>query len=560
MLTLTLALSFLFANAQDSYNGQELLLMQQYEGARQYFQQQLKQDAENEEAWLGLTRALIAQSNPEKALEELNKAPEKINESHLFRIAKGGAFLALHRNAEADELFQYSIDKTKSKNAEVLKSVARWYVELNSVDASAALPLLENAARRAKKDAEIYYLEGKAYRKLHKGTEAYQAFQEALDRDEDFAAAYYELGRIFQTQKNADVYTDYFTKAIKAEPGFAPALYEMYEHHLYQSPEKARDYFLAYRQQADPGVQQEYEYTDLLYLNKNYDSAVLAAKLIIDKEGGQAQARLYKLMAYSHQELNDTAKAIAFMKQYFQNEADSNLIAKDFETMGQLYSSSFGQLDSAIHYYAQAAEKTDVKEQRLNYLRQLAALGKQSGNPAIEAKWLGRYYLADPDASNVTLFNWGLAAYKAEDFVQADSVFAMYASKYPEQGYGYYWRARANAAIDTSMEAGLAVPHYQQLAGMLNKTPDSLSTSDKKWLVEANMYLASYATNTQKDYPAAVEYFKKVVELDPDNTTAPQYIEILEKTIQASAAAGTKSESGQAAEVEKGESSSVPER
>ncbi|MFN4313543.1 MAG: tetratricopeptide repeat protein [Chitinophagaceae bacterium] len=560
MLTLTLALSFLFANAQERYNGQELLLMQQYEGARQYFQQQLKQNAENEEAWLGLTRAMIAQSNPEKALEELNKAPEKTQESHLFRIAKAGALLALNRNAEADVLFQYSIDNTKSKNAEVLKSIARWHVELDNVDASAALPLLENAARRAKKDAEIYYLEGKAYRKLHKGTEAYQAFQEALDRDGDFAAAYYELGRIFQTQKNADVYTDYFTRAIKAEPGFAPALYEMYEHHLYQSPEKAREYFLAYRQQADPDIQQEYEYTDLLYLNKNYDSAVLAAKQIIDKEAGKAKARLYKLMAYSLQELNDTAKAIAFMKQYFQREVDSNLIAKDFETMGQLYSSSFGQLDSAIHYYALAVEKTEVKEQRLNYFRQLAALGKQSGNPATEAKWLGRYYLADPDASNVTLFNWGLAAYKAEDFVQADSVFAMYASKYPEQGYGYYWRARANAAIDTSMEAGLAVPHYQQLAGMLNKTPDSLSTSDKKWLVEANMYLASYATNTQKDYPAAVEYFKKVVELDPDNTTAPQYIEILEKTIQASAAAGSKSESGQTEEEEKGESSSVPER
>lgn len=534
LMTCTATVIGLALQAQEAPDGQELLELQRYQSAEVHFHEKLKSDPTDEEAWLGLTRAYLRQDDAATALDSLEKAPADVKEEYEWMVARGGALLAMNRTQEANTLFEQCMEKTKYKNADLLAAIARWHVVLDNGDPNKAIEILDKAMKRAKKNPEIYYLQGRAYRKLHKGTEAYQAFREAIDKNEKYAPAYYELGRIFQTQKNADVYTDYFQKAVDARPDFAPALYELYEHHLYQAPQTARDYFLRYRQHADQNLQQEYEYVDILYLTEKYDSAIALAKNLISREQQDVQPRLYKLIAYSTQSLKDTATAIGYMQQYFQNEVDSNLVVKDFETMGTMQASSAGQIDSALYYLAEAANRTTDSATMRVYYQQLAAMAKKTGNPAIEAKWLGKYYMADPAASNVALFNWGLSAYKAQDYQQADTVFGLYAAKYPEQGFGFYWRARANAAIDTSMELGLAVPHYQQLIQMLDKPLDSLSDSDRKWLVEANMYLASYATNTQKDYPLAVQYFQKVVEVDPANTVAPQYIELLERNIEAS--------------------------
>ena len=47
--------------------------------------------------------------------------------------------------------------------------------------------------------------------------------------------------------------------------------------------------------------------------------------------------------------------------------------------------------------------------------------------------------------------------------------------------------------------------------------------------MEAYAYLAAYEANTEKDYAQAVDYFEKVLEVDPENESARKYIAILEK-------------------------------
>ncbi len=535
-------------HAQDVDAGKQLLYNERYAGAEAYFHNLLQKDPENEDAWLALTEAYIQQGEARQALDSLDKAPEDAKEEWSWMLAKAGALMATKKMAEANEIFESAISKTKSKNAEVLATIAKWHVVLDNGNPDYALELLEKALKRSRKNPEINYLQGLAYRNKVMGTEAYQAFREAINKDEDFAPAYYELGRIFLTQKNVDVYTDYFQKAIKANPSFAPAHYRLYVHYQAIQPEKAKMHFMHFRNNTDRNIQQEYDYTDLLYLNKQYDSAIARAQQLITLQGEQVKPRLYKLISYAKQGLQDTASAIAQMQLYFKNEEDSNLLVKDFETMGILFATEENKYDSAMHYMAIAAERTEDSADLRNYYQTLAAWAKQKDDPAAEAKWLGKYYLSDANASNVTLFNWGLAAYKAEDYLQADTVFALYAEKYPEQGYGYYWRARANAAIDTAMEWGLAIPHYQSLINLLDKPLDSLSAGDKKWLSESYMYLASYEVNTNKDYDAAIDWFTKLLEVDPANETASQYIKLLEENIKASQATGTENKSGAAEE------------
>jgi tetratricopeptide (TPR) repeat protein len=108
-------------------------------------------------------------------------------------------------------------------------------------------------------------------------------------------------------------------------------------------------------------------------------------------------------------------------------------------------------------------------------------------------------------------------------------VFAVYTEKYPAQDFGYYWRARCNAAIDTAMEQGLAVPHYSKVIEI--DEADTANAVNRKHLIEAYGYLAAYKANHDKDYKLAIDYFEKLLMLDPNNDSAKKYIDILKKDL-----------------------------
>jgi tetratricopeptide (TPR) repeat protein len=163
------------------------------------------------------------------------------------------------------------------------------------------------------------------------------------------------------------------------------------------------------------------------------------------------------------------------------------------------------------------------------YYKKLADLYKARKDYANQAKWLGKYYTDNPKANNIDLFNWGIAWFKAENYDQADTVFGSYIQKYPDQAFGYYWRARVNSLRDSTMEKGLAVPWYTQLISLIEK--DTTNKTNKKWLVESYGYLAAYETNVVKDYKTAIENLQKILEIDPGNKNAQQYISILEKKV-----------------------------
>lgn len=517
-------------HAQSLKQGYDHYSNQRYNTAENFFHTALKQDANNAESWYALSRTYLAQGDVQKAKDSLMKAPSSIQQEPWFLVAYGNVLLNENKNDSAAMLFNKAIDETRKKDASILAAIADAHINAPNGDANYAIEMLQPAMKRDKKNGNLYVLQGNAYRKLHNGSEAYKAYQEAIAKDDKIAEAYFQLGEIFVTQKNPSMYLDYFNKAVAADPEYAPAYYALYEHYLYIEPARAMDYFQQYSTRAEKNLQDKYSYTDLLYLTKKYNEAINSAKELIASEGTNVQPRLYKLIAYSYQDLADSTTATSFMQQYFQHENDSNFIDKDFETMAGLYLSADNK-DSAISYYGKALTRSKDSAQTYNYYKTLAQLTKSMQDYAGEAHWLGKFYMGNDYVSNLDLFNWGLAAYRAEDYVQSDSVFAKYATKYPEQGHGYYWRARSNAAIDTAMTMGIAVPHYQKLIEVIK---DDLTEANKKWLVQAYGYLAAYETNTEKDYGEAIQYFEELLKMDPENKDAKEYIALLERRLESS--------------------------
>jgi tetratricopeptide (TPR) repeat protein len=517
------------ATAQTVEEAENLIYQARYDNAAQTLQNVIEKDPANAEAYYWQTAAYLQQDKSDAVKQALTAAPDAVKSTPLYQVAYGQLLLDEAKKDSAAFYFNQALKETREKDAFVLAAVAKAHIETEGGDVAYALDLLEKAIKRDKKNPALYTLKGDAYLKLQNGSEAFKAYQEAVDKDKNYAAALYKLGNIFASQKNTELYLQYYNDAIKADPSFAPAYYALYYHYYFTDVAKAMDYYKQYMERTDKNLATEYAYTDLLYLNKQYSQAIQKANELVQKEGADAEPRLYKLIAYSYRDSQDSTKAFEYMSTYFAKAPDSAHVVKDYETMAQLYQSQGGSPDSVESYYAKALTLVTDSAARYDYYKKLAKMNGDQKNHAAEAKYLDQYYAGNADATNIDLFNWGLAHFKAGEYNAADSVFGMYTEKYPEQTFGYYWRARSNMAKEAAMENGYAIPHYQKLLEVAGK--DLANETNKKWAIEAYGYLAAYETNTNSNYAQAIEYFKKLLELDPANADAQKYITILQKNL-----------------------------
>jgi hypothetical protein len=85
--------------------------------------------------------------------------------------------------------------------------------------------------------------------------------------------------------------------------------------------------------------------------------------------------------------------------------------------------------------------------------------------------------------------------------------------KYPEDVFGYYMIGKANAAIDTTGELALAVPHYQKVVELGEKEADKTKVKDQ--LLGSYKYFIEFYYNVKKDQATALQFVDKAIALDP---------------------------------------------
>lgn len=525
------------ALAQTVPDAKKYIYYERYKSAEAVLQNIVKTEPANAEAWYLLSKAHLNAGDPAPLQHVLTQSMATLKGEPFYQVAYGNLLLSTGNKDSARYYFDQALDKTREKNPGILSAVAEAHITAKAGDANYAVQLLDKAIDRDKKNPALYTLLGDAYRKLGNGSEAYKTYTIALEKDNKNAAALYRMGKIFISQKNPEMYLKYFNQVLEADSNYAPALYEMYYHYYFTDAQKALQYFQQYVAKSDVDKNNDVLYTDLLYMNKQYQAAITKAQQLLNQHNGDSMPRLYKLMAYSYLGTKDTASAMTNMNLYFSKEVDSNKVVKDFEIMADLYATVDGKEDSAIAYYLKTVNMAKENPDRFQFYKKLAGLYKGQKDYLNQAQWLGMYYQDNPKATNIDLFNWGIAHFKGEAYVQADTVFGTYIQKYPEQAFGYYWRARTNSLMDSTMEKGIAIPWYNQLITLLEKDPTN--KTNKKWLIEAYGYLAAYETNQVKDYKTATENLKKILAIDPENKDAHQYISILEKKLSADNSTGS---------------------
>jgi tetratricopeptide (TPR) repeat protein len=495
------------------YLGQTYSKLNQLDSARYFYQKTVETDAEYPFGYVGLGK-LELKSNP-KAAEDLFKKA--------FGLAK--------------------------KDASVPAEVAEMYVAAgNKLKADEAL---ERARKINKKYPGIYLVEGDWLKNEGKIGEACSQYENAIFFDANDKVSYLRLSQIYKGI-NADQALQYLDKLVGIDPNYIPAYAEIgdinYEKGRYKAALEAYEKFIAI-----PGVPltQHERYASALYFDEQYDKSLEEIKFVLSQDPNNSV--MYRIEAYNNYKNKNYELGLEQMNKFVQNTPKEKHIYYDYVTLGDLQV-EMKQPEFALESYKKALELDSTKT--IVY-EKLTTAAENAKNYPLAVEYYEKSFEINPDFSLMSLFYYGTANFNAAayyidpqtiaaettpELVAAnEATFNIYVQKgikafsdvitrKPDTHLGYLWRANISALVDSYNQlrdkpmTGVAKPYYEEaLQYMLGNNANGVRNKD---IIDCYRYLASYYY-TLEDLNMVGEYYKKILEIDPENEQAKKTLDIL---------------------------------
>lgn len=523
--------------AQSVQEGKKFLYYERYQSAIDALEKALASKPGDPEAIYWLAQAYRENGDVPKATDVLRKGMEGANGSNPLLLAGMGQMeLAEGKTNDARQRFETAISLTKGKDINVLNAIGKANLE-KAGDAAYAIEKLNQATQvKGFKDPDVYINLGDAYRKNADGGGAVSSYQKAIALDSKYAEGEYKVGKVYLTQGSdqKDIFLQHFNKAVEIDPNYAPAYYDLYTYYFSRDVYKSKGFFEKYKGVADKGPALDYEEATLQFASGDFQNAITKADELLTKQGENADPRLYRLKGYSYDKLNDSVNAIKNLETFFSKAKEGQVIPENYVTMAML-SAKFPDRQAQVdEFFTKAIDADTAQANKIDYVRKASDFFKKVGNQPKAAEWMSKVLVVNPNPGKVDIYNAGFENFKAQNYVTADSIFKMYSDKYPNEVYGYYWKMRSLMLIDSTMEKGLAVPDAEKFISIA----ETDKVKNKSTLITAYGYLAGYNANIKKDFPKAIEYLDKIIEIDPTNVDAPKNKEILQKANRGAAQSG----------------------
>ncbi|NBO58820.1 MAG: hypothetical protein EBU73_07815 [Chitinophagia bacterium] len=518
--------------AQTLQDARKLLLSQRYRTAKETMEKVLAAAPTSPEAIYWLAQVNFESKNPAAAKDVLRKGMEGANGSNpLLLVAMGQAELTEKKVNDAKQRFETAISLSKAKDANILVAIGKANLEDGGDYAYGIEKLKLATTLKNFNDPMAFVYMGDLYRKLMDGGGAVSSYENALLKDPKSAVAKYKIGKVYLTQGNEqkDIFLAKLNGAVADDPTFAPALYELYVYYFFRDVVKATDYFNKYKANADPGPALDYEEASLQFAAGDFKNAIVKSDALLTAQGEKADARLYRLKAYSYDKLNDSAKALSFLETFFQKATADQLIPENYYVAAVNAAKMKSDPAKVDDYFMKAINADTAINNKLDYAKKAADFYKKTANTAKSALWLTKVLQLNPKTSKVDLYNAGFENFKAGEFRKADSIFTVYKTNFPTEVYGHYWSFRSLSVVDSTMEQGLAIPDCEKFISIA----EADKAKNKSTLITAYGYLAGYTANIKKDLALASSYLDKIIEIDPNNQDAIKNREILQKALAA---------------------------
>ncbi|MDX2189122.1 MAG: tetratricopeptide repeat protein [Bacteroidota bacterium] len=528
VLLSTLLLPFTIMS-QSISDGLKYMEMEQFGNARKVFTQlanSAPQNAENQ-YYLGdfYIKMSLLDTSDDRSIDSatvcFNKGITADPKFALNYVGLGTVAYIKNNWDESARNFQKAVDNGR-KNAQVYANIGEAYLIKGKRDVKVAVPQLEKAAQLDAKNTDIMLLLGDAYLLADEGSgsRAIKQYEMALKANPKLAKAHMKGGRIYLQARNFEEALKYYDRAIEADPTFSPAYRERAELYfkLRGYREKAPAEYKKYLSMSDGNYRSKFRFAFFCFISGDYSDAVEMLQTLF-KENPNDRI-LLRLSAYCSYETGAGMKDTVAAKPYFKSgleqmnkfitlTTDTNkLLPSDYEYLGKLLIKS-GNDSLGAKNLIKVVKKDSTKYEIYNDLAKLATDKKKYKNAA--AYYTAYYKFKKPGLNDY--LTWGRAYYNAGDFVNADTVFNQIIKAKPEEMLGYKWRALANESMDKNYKSGKAVPHFQKFIEMAIAKDPAKYKSD---IIRGYTYMGLYALN-QKDQKKSIDYWKKILELDPND-------------------------------------------
>lgn len=518
-------------SAQTAQDGLALLNQKDFNGAKKIFASLLKSDPKNAAADYGMGEYYFYTGKLDSA-KVFYQSGIDANSSYAYNYVGLGKVNASANPTVAAENFKDAIKKSK-KDAGAIVAIAKYYYEQKNL--VEARKYTDQAITIDGKNAAAYFLDGQIDISENKASDAALNFDRAIFFDPKNLDAYVYASQIMATTRNLNKAVEYLNNALAVNPNYFKAYKALGE--LYYDNQKYADavnafatYFKNVPQDTDVT---HYAYS--LFFNKQYDEANNLLQGLLKKNPNDYV--LLRLLGYISYETKDLVNGKAVMEKYFSLVPADKILDDDYTYYGKMLSAS-GQDSLAIVNYNLALGKDSTQIQLYDEIAKAYKNLKQYDQSLF---YSSKYVQKKPNKTTVDYFNLGKSYYlianslrpdsipsdsikQKEYYLMADSLFGQVETYSPTSYLGPFWRARANAAIDKETTLGLAKPYYEKALEIIIKDP----VKYKKDISEVYAYLGFYYY-VKDDTATSIEYWKKLLEVDPENQKAQEAIASLEK-------------------------------
>jgi tetratricopeptide (TPR) repeat protein len=531
LVLLAFVLTVTFASAQDQEvkeikEARHLIEVDQTGKAITLLDQATKTNPAVPALWYHLGMAQLKAKQRDLAAKSFDKGIALDPKEPLNYVGRGNISM-LENNAQKAQLdFDQALSLTKSKNVPVLRAVSEAYL-IDSKLAAKAVTLLNKAKSIDDHDPLTFVVLGDALLAQNNGGGAVSAYERAAGLDNKLALPHYKIGLVYLRSRNYPSAQEAFTKAIQIDPGYTLAYKEQGElyYQLKDGVNAAKSYE-KYLSLTENPAEGQLRYAFFLFMAKDFEKAKGIFKELTKKPDVSITALRY--YAHAATEAGDTVEAGPAFEQYFAKAKPEEVEAADYTTYAKLLQ-RMGKDSLALVQFEKSIAKEGKQPDIIQGMGETYFKTKRYPEAIKAYETLATL---KPKLSSKDLHNLGRAYYITEAYQKADTTYQKLIELQPTMTVGYSWLARSKAAQDSTSEAGLAKPYYEKVIEVGSLTPDK----SKNDLILAYEYLGYYYY-LKNDEAASTAQWKKLLEIDPYNVKATEFMNALKANKAAAKAA-----------------------
>jgi tetratricopeptide (TPR) repeat protein len=444
-------------------------------------------------------------------------------------VEKGKEALKANNLKEAEANFQKALDMTKSKNPDILTSVAEAWLT-NPQLASRAKPVLEKSIS-VKPTYKAKILLGDYYLSLGNGGLAISNYEDAAGIEPKNAIPHYKVGVVYLRSTNREAALEAFKKAIEVDPNFALAYKEAAE--LYYNAKDGANAVAAQEKYLSLITdEKDKEIGNIrlgyyVFMTRDFAKANQIFDLAYSK--GILKETSLKYYSLSLAQSGDIAKADKIFTEFMQVSKPGDIDAAEFKTAADFKMKLSGDKHDSVAMltavaYMDSSLKRDEKQTALRQQKAETLYKLRKFPEAVKAYEELIAARKDGKPLSKDLFDYGRAAYFSANFKKADSIFVKFQEAQPAMTLGFQWQGRSLAQQDPESEAGLAKPAYEKLIQVGTAAPDK----SKKELIEAYSYLGYYYY-IKGNIAESKKNWQAVLAIDPNDARANEAIKAITK-------------------------------